>query len=570
MNIQGWAEIALTIGLAVMLGWPIGIYMSRVWNGERNWLDPVLKPVEGLFYRAAGVDPSRSQGWLGYAGALLAFNLAGFTLLYAMLRLQGVLPMNPQGFDGLSPHLAFNTAVSFVTNTNWQSYGGETTVSTFTQMVGLTVQNFVSAATGATIAAVLARAFIANRGEGLGNFWADLTRTSLYVLLPIAFIVAVVLAGLGVVQSLAASTDATTLEGGSQTISLFPTASQLAIKQLGINGGGVFNVNSAHPLENPTPLTNLITAISINVLGWAAFFAFGRSVLAKRDVRALAVAAVILLGAAGSALYAIEMQPAPAAVAAGVDTSVGNMEGKEVRFGVPSSVAWAAQTTGASNGSVNSMHASYMPLDGAVTMFLMQLGEILPGGIGSGIAVMVLMAMLTVFVAGLMVGRTPEYLGKKIEAREIQFAMLAVLVVPLSVLGFSAVAAVLPEALAGLLNKGPHGLSEVLYAYTSATGNNGSAFAGLTANAPWWNTTLGLAMLLGRFVPAVAVLAVAGALVAKPRLAPSTGTLPTHGPLFIGLLIGVILILGGLQFFPALSLGPIVEHFDMLQVVARF
>ena len=570
MNIQGWAEIALTLGLAVVLGWPIGVYMSRVWNGERTWLDPVLKPVEGLFYRAAGVDPARSQGWLGYAGALLAFNLAGFLLLYGMLRLQGVLPMNPQGFGGLSPHLAFNTAVSFVTNTNWQSYGGETTVSTFSQMVGLTVQNFVSAATGATIAAALARAFIANRGEGVGNFWADLTRTSLYVLLPIAFIVAVVLAGLGVVQSLAASAQATTLEGGSQTISLFPTASQLAIKQLGINGGGVFNVNSAHPLENPTPLTTLITAVSINVLGWAAFFAFGRSVLAKKDVRALVVAAVLLLGAAGSALYVIESQPAPALVAAGVDTSAGNMEGKEVRFGVPASVAWAAQTTGASNGSVNSMHASYMPLGGAVTMFLMQLGEILPGGIGSGIAVMVLMAMLAVFVAGLMVGRTPEYLGKKIEAREIQFAMLVVLVVPLSVLGFSAVAAVLPEALAGLLNKGPHGLSEILYAYTSATGNNGSAFAGLTANAPWWNTTLGLAMLLGRFVPAVAVLAVAGALVAKPRLAPSVGTLPTHGPLFIGLLIGVILILGGLQFFPALSLGPIVEHFDMLQVTARF
>ena len=570
MSIQGWAEIALTLGLAVVLGWPIGVYMSRVWNGERTWLDPVLKPVEGLFYRAAGVDATRSQGWLGYAGALLAFNLAGFLLLYGMLRLQGVLPMNPQGFEGLSPHLAFNTAVSFVTNTNWQSYGGEATMSTFTQMAGLTVQNFVSAATGATIAAALARAFLADRGEGVGNFWADLTRTSLYVLLPIAFIVSVVLAGLGVVQSLAASAQATTLEGGSQTISLFPTASQLAIKQLGINGGGVFNVNSAHPLENPTPLTNLITAISINVLGWAAFFAFGRSVLAKKDVRALVVAAVILLGAAGSALYVIESQPAPALVAAGVETSVGNMEGKEVRFGVPSSVAWAAQTTGASNGSVNSMHASYMPLGGAVTMFLMQLGEILPGGIGSGIAVMVLMAMLAVFVAGLMVGRTPEYLGKKIEAREIQFAMLAVLVVPLSVLGFSAVAAVLPAALAGLLNKGPHGLSEVLYAYTSATGNNGSAFAGLTANAPWWNTTLGLAMLLGRFVPAIAVLAVAGALVAKPRLAPSVGAMPTHGPLFIGLLIGVILILGGLQFFPALSLGPIVEHFDMLQVVARF
>lgn len=570
MNIQGWAEIALTLGLAVVLGWPIGIYMSRVWNGERTWLDPVLKPVEGLFYRAAGVDAARSQGWLGYVGALLVFNLAGFVLLYGLLRLQGVLPMNPQGFGGLSPHLAFNTAVSFVTNTNWQSYSGESAVSTFSQMVGLTVQNFVSAATGATIAAALARAFLADRGEDIGNFWADLTRTSLYVLLPIAFIVAVVLAGLGVVQSLAASAQATTLEGGSQTISLFPTASQLAIKQLGINGGGVFGVNSAHPLENPTPLTTLITAICINVMGWAAFFAFGRSVMAKKDVRALVVAAVLLLGAAGSALYVVESQPAPALVAAGVDTSAGNMEGKEVRFGVPSSVAWAAQTTGASNGSVNSMHASYMPLGGAVTMFLMQLGEILPGGIGSGIAVMVLMAMLAVFVAGLMVGRTPEYLGKKIEAREIQLAMLVVLVVPLSVLGFSAIAAILPDALASLLNKGPHGLSEILYAYTSATGNNGSAFAGLTANTPWWNTTLGLAMLLGRFVPAVAVLAVAGALVAKPRLAPSVGTLPTHGPLFIGLLIGVILILGGLQFFPALSLGPIGEHFDMLQIIARF
>jgi len=570
MNVQGWAEIALTLGLSVLLAWPIGIYMSRVWNGERTWLDPVLRPVEGVFYRSAGIDAKRSQGWLGYAGALLAFNLAGFVLLYGILRLQGVLPMNPQGFAGVSPHLAFNTAVSFVTNTNWQSYGGEATMSTFTQMVGLTVQNFVSAATGSAIAAALARAFIGDRGAGVGNFWADLTRTTLYVLLPLAFVLAVVLAGLGVAQSLAASAHATTLEGGSQTISLFPTASQLAIKQLGINGGGVFNVNSAHPLENPTPLTNLITAISINVMGWAAFFAFGRSVLAKKDVRALVIAAIVLLGSVTAALYVVETQPAPALVAAHVDTVSGNMEGKEVRFGVPASVAWAAQTTGASNGSVNSMHASFMPLGGGIQMFLMQLGEILPGGVGSGVAVMVLMAMLAVFVAGLMVGRTPEYLGKKIEAREIQYVMLAVLVAPLSVLGFSAIAAALPTALAGLLNKGPHGLSEVLYAYTSATANNGSAFAGLTANTLWWNTTLGLAMLLGRFVPAVAVLAVAGALVAKPKLAPSTGTLPTHGPLFIGLLIGVILILGGLQFFPALSLGPIVEHFDMLQFVARF
>ena len=568
MNLQGWAEIALTLGLAFFLAWPIGIYMSRVWNGERTWLDPVLRPVEGVFYRAAGVDATRSQGWLSYAGALLAFNAAGFILLFAILRLQGLLPLNPQGFDGLSPHLAFNTAVSFVTNTNWQSYGGETTMSTLSQMLGLTTQNFVSAATGATIAAALARAFVADRGTGVGNFWADLTRTTLYVMLPASILLALVLAALGVVQSLQASTVATTLEGGQQTISLFPTASQLAIKQLGINGGGIFNVNSAHPLENPSPLTNLITAVSINVMGWAAFFAFGRTVLAKKEVRALAVAALILLGTLTAAMYVAESQPAPALVAAGVEQPL-NMEGKEVRFGVPGSVAWAGPTTGASNGSVNSMHASYMPLSGAIQMFLMQLGEILPGGVGSGIAVMVLMAVLAVFVAGLMVGRTPEYLGKKIEAREIQYAMIAVLVLPLAILGCAATAAVLPTALEGLLNDGPHGLSEILYAYTSAAANNGSAFAGLTANAPWWNTTLGIAMLMGRFVPAVAVLAVAGSLVVKPKLAPSAGTLPTHGPLFIGLLIGVILILGGLQFFPALALGPIVEHFDMLQVVAR-
>ena len=563
MNIQGWAEIALTIGLSVLLAWPIGIYMSRVWNGERTWLDPVLKPVEAVFYKASGIDPKRSQGWLSYASALLAFNAAGFFLLFAILRLQGVLPLNPQGFEGMSPHLAFNTAISFVTNTNWQSYGGESTASTFSQMVGLTTQNFVSAATGATIAAALARAFVADRGEGVGNFWADLTRTTLYVLLPLALLLAMTLACLGVVQSLAASATATGLEGGSQTLSLFPAASQVAIKQLGINGGGVFNANGAHPFENPSPLTNLLAAVAISVMGWAAFVAFGRSALAKKEIRALATAALILVSLSAAAMYAIETQPAPALVSAGVDASV-NMEGKEVRFGAPASTVWSVLTTGASSGSVNSMHGSYMPLGGGLQMFLMQLGEILPGGIGSGIAIMVVMAILAVFVAGLMVGRTPEYLGKKIEAREIQFAMLAVLVLPLAVLGFTSIAAVLPTAMEGLLNDGPHGLSEMLYAYTSAAANNGSAFAGLTANAPWWNTTLGLGMLMGRFVPAVAVLAIAGALVVKPKLAPSTGTLPTNGLQFVGLLIGVILILGGLQFFPALALGPIVEHFQML------
>ncbi|MGQ3040663.1 MAG: potassium-transporting ATPase subunit KdpA [Brevundimonas sp.] len=563
MTFQGWAEIALTLCLSVLIAWPLGIYLSRVWNGEKTWLDPVLRPIEGAFYKLSGVDPGRSQGWFGYASALLAFNLAGFVVLYGLLRLQGLLPMNPQGFGALTPDQSFSVAVSFVTNTNWQSYGGEGTMSTFSQMMGLTVQNFLSAATGAAIAAALARGFIANRGEGVGNFWADMTRTTLWLLLPASVVLAVTLAGLGVVQSLAASVSAAGVEGGQQTLSLFPTASQLAIKQLGINGGGIFNANSAHPFENPTALTNLITAVAINVLGWAAFFAFGRSVLAKKDVRALVIAAFVLLSTATVGIYAAESQPAPALVAAGIEQSV-NMEGKEVRFGVPGSTVWAAQTTGASNGSVNSMHASYMPLAGGIQIFLMQLGEILPGGIGSGIAIMVVMAMLAVFVAGLMVGRTPEYLGKKIEAREIQFAMVAVLVLPLAILGFAAVAAVYPTALGSLLNDGPHGLSEILYAYTSAAANNGSAFGGLSANTPWWNTTQGIAMLAGRFVPAVAVLAIAGALAVKPKLAPSAGTLPTHGPLFIGLLIGVILILGGLQFFPALALGPIVEHFQML------
>lgn len=566
MNWHGWAEIALTLGLSIGLGWPIGVFMSRVWNGEKTWLDPVLRPVEKGVYAACGVDPNKGQNWFGYAAALLAFNAAGFLVLYAILRLQGVLPLNPQGFGPLSEHLAFNTAVSFVTNTNWQSYGGETTLSHLSQMAGLTVQNFLSAATGAAVAAALARAFVADRGEGLGNFWADMTRTTLWVLLPLSILVAIVLVALGVPQTLNGSVMAYTLEGGEQKISLFATASQLAIKQLGINGGGIFSVNSAHPFEAPNPLANLITAVSINVLGWAAFFAFGRSALAKKDIRALAAAALILLSAGAATLYWTETQAPPALVAAGVDSSV-NMEGKEVRFGAPSSAAWAAMTTGASNGSVNSMHASYMPLGGAVQIFFMQLGEILPGGIGTGIGFMVVMALLAVFVAGLMVGRTPEYLGKKVEAREIKYAMLAVLVIPLSILGFSSAAAVLPEALKGLLNAGPHGLSEILYAYTSGTANNGSAFGGLTANAPWWNTTIGLAMLLGRFPGIVVMLAIAGALAAKPKLAPTAGTLPTDSGQFVGLLIGVILILGGLQFFPALALGPIVEHFQALHAL---
>lgn len=568
MDWRGWTEIVLTIALTVAVGWPLGIFMARVWQGERTWLDPVLKPVESGLYAAFGIDRSRGQSWLGYAGAFLAFSAVGFAMLYAILRLQGVLPLNPQGFDGVSPHLAFNTAVSFVTNTNWQSYGGETTLSHLSQMMGLTVQNFVSAGAGLAVAAAVARAFAADRGESLGNFWVDLTRVVLYVLLPLSLVTALALVAAGVPQSLLANVTAKTLEGADQIIALFPVASQEAIKQWGTNGGGIFNVNSAHPFENPTPLTNLIEVVSLNALAFGTVIAFGRVAGARKEARALLAAMVILVGLGAAAIYSSEtLTPQPALTAAGIADAPANMEGKEVRFGAAASALWAAMTTGASNGSVNAMHGSFMPLGGGMAMFLIQLGEILPGGVGSGLYGMVVMALLAVFVAGLMVGRTPEYLGKKVETREIKFAMLAVLILPFAILGFSAVAAVLPVGLEGLLNKGPRGLAEILYAYSSAAGNNGSAYAGLTANAPWWNTTLGIAMLLGRFAYAIPVIAIAGAIAAKPKLAPTAGTLPSDSPLFVGLLIGIILILGGLQFFPALALGPIVEHFQVLAAV---
>jgi len=568
MDWRGWAEIVFTIALTVAVGWPLGIYMARVWARETTPLDLVLKPVEAGFYAALGVDRNKGQNWLGYAGAFLAFSVIGFVLLYGLLRLQGLLPLNPQGFDGVSPHLAFNTAVSFVTNTNWQSYGGETTLSSLSQMAGLTVQNFVSAGAGLAVAAAVARAFAADRGETLGNFWVDLTRSVLYVLLPLSIVTALALVAAGVPQSLLANVTAKTLEGADQIIALFPVASQEAIKQWGTNGGGLFNVNSAHPLENPTPLTNLIEVVSLNALAFGTVVAFGRVAGARKEARALLAAMVILVGLGAAAIYSSEtLTPQPAMAAAGITHAPANMEGKEVRFGAAASSVWAAMTTGASNGSVNAMHGSFMPLGGGVAMFLIQLGEILPGGVGSGLYGMVVMALLAVFVAGLMVGRTPEYLGKKVETREIKFAMLAVLILPIAILGFSAIAAVLPVALEGLLNKGPRGLSEILYAYSSAAGNNGSAYAGLTANAPWWNTTLGIAMLLGRFAYAIPVIAIAGAIAAKPKLAPTAGTLPSDSPLFVGLLVGIILILGGLQFFPALALGPIAEHFQVLAAI---
>jgi K+-transporting ATPase ATPase A chain len=565
MDWRGWTEIVVTIALTVAMGWPLGIFMGRVWAGERTWLDPVLKPVERLSYTTFGIDANKGQNWLGYSGALLAFSAVGFVLLYLQLRFQNLLPLNPQGFDGLSPHLAFNTAVSFVTNTNWQSYGGESTMSHLSQMAGLTVHNFVSAGAGLAVAAAIARAFAADRGENLGNFWVDLTRVTLYVLLPLALVTALALVAAGVPQTLLANVEASTLEGAKQVISLAPTASQEAIKQWGTNGGGIFNVNSAHPFENPSPLTNLIEVVSLNALAFGTVVAFGRVAGARREARALLAAMAILVGIAAAVIYTSETKtPQPALIAAGITDATANMEGKEVRFGPAASALWAAQTTGASNGSVNSMHGSFMPLGGGMALFMIQLGEILPGGVGSGLYGMVVMALLAVFVAGLMVGRTPEYLGKKVEAREIKFAMLAVLILPLAILGFSGVAAVLPVAFEGLLNKGPRGLTEIIYAYSSAAGNNGSAYAGLTANAPWWNTTLGIAMLLGRFAYAVPVLAIAGAIAARPKLTPTAGTLPCDSPLFVGLLIGIILILGGLQFFPALALGPIVEHFQTL------
>jgi K+-transporting ATPase ATPase A chain len=568
MNIQGWAEIVVTIGLAVGLGWPLGIYMARVWQDQPTWLSPVLKPVEAVFYGLSGVDPKKGQGWLAYCFSFVAFSTAAFLFLYAILRLQGHLPLNPQGFAGMSPDLAFNSAVSFVTNTNWQSYSGESAASHLSQMAGFTVQNFVSAAAGIAVASALARAFAANRGETIGNFWADLVRITLYVLLPVAIVVGLVLVALGLPQTLLAHVDARTLEGAKQAIALGPIASQEVIKQFGTNGGGFFNANSAHPFENPSAITNLIAEVLMNVLGFACVVAFGRVIGLRREARALVVVMTIMVAGAASAIYVAESQPTPALTAAHV-VATPNMEGKEVRFGAPSTSVFAAMTTGASCGAVNGMHESFTPLGGGMAMFMIQLAEMLPGGVGSGLYGMIIMALISVFIAGLMVGRTPEYLGKKIEAREMKLCMLATLILTASILGFAAIAIVLPLAMKTVSASGAHGLSEVLYAYTSATGNNGSAFAGLTAANPFWDTTLGIAMLLGRFGYAVPVLAIAGGLVSKPKLEPTAGTLPTHGPLFIGLVIGVILIVGGLEYFPAQALGPIVEHFQMLALTAH-
>lgn len=564
MTLIGWLQIGLLFLVTFLLIKPLGLFMAKVFSNERTFLSPVLGPVERGFYALAGVDPKKEQGWLAYAFSMIAFSIAGLVLLYAIQRLQAYLPYNPQGFAGVAPDLAFNTAASFVTNTNWQSYGGETTMSHFTQMAGLTVQNFVSAASGIAMAMALTRAFIRSNANTVGNFWVDLTRSTLYVLLPIAIVIAIAFVAMGLPQTLDGSVTATTLEGANQTIALGPVASQEAIKQLGTNGGGFFNVNAAHPFENPTALSNYLNILSMLMVTAALAYTFGQMVGDRRQGWAFVATIAILLIAGVGVIYWAETQGNPILTALGLDNTLGNMEGKEVRFGQAMSAAYAGVTTGISDGGVNNMHGSLTGLGGMVPMFLIQLGEVLPGGVGSGLYGLVVFAILAVFVAGLMVGRTPEFLGKKIEGREMKFAMLAVLVLPLSILGFSALSAMLPFAVASISMSGPHGLSEILYAYTSATGNNGSAFGGLTANTPWYNTTLGIAMLLGRFGYVVPVLAIAGSLVGKTKTTASAGTFPTHTPLFVGLLVGIILILGGLQYFPALALGPIVEHFAML------
>jgi potassium-transporting ATPase potassium-binding subunit len=569
MTANGFIQIALYCVVVTLLVKPFGLYMTRVFNGERTFLSPLLRPVERVLYSLSRVNESEEQSWIGYGLAMLTFSLMGFLALYALQRLQAVLPFNPQHLDPVGPDLAFNTSVSFVTNTNWQSYTPETTMSYLTQMAGLTMHNFVSAATGVALAIALIRGFARRSMQTIGNFWVDMTRTVLYVLLPISVVVGLFFVWQGMPQNLNAYTEVTTLEGGKQLIAQGQVASQEVIKMMGTNGGGFFNANSAHPYENPNALTNFVQIVLIFSIGAALTNVFGRMVGKERQGWAIFAVMGILFLAGTFTVYAVESQGNPAFAEFPVDArpsalqAGGNMEGKEVRFGIANSSLFTTITTDASCGAVNTMHDSLLPLAGMVPMVNIMLGEIIFGGVGSGLYGMLLFAIVAVFVAGLMVGRTPEYLGKKIEAREVKMAMLAILILPLSILGFTALAVVVTPGLAGMANSGPHGFSEALYAYTSATGNNGSAFAGLSANTPFYNTTLGLAMWIGRFLFIVPMLAVAGSLAGKKIVPASAGTFPTDGGLFVGLLIGVILIIGGLTFFPALALGPIVEHLAM-------
>ena len=582
MTSIGLLQIFLFFLVLLALTKPLGAYMARLFEGERTFLHPVVRPLERLVYKLCGVDESNEQHWTHYAGSLLAFSLAGILLTYLIQRVQGILPFNPQGFGGklITPDLAFNTAASFGTNTNWQSYTPETTVSYFTQMVGLAVHNFTSAAAGIATAMAVVRGFSRRSANSIGNFWVDLTRATLYVLIPLSIVGALLLVSQGAIQNFRAYDKVATLEGGAQTIAQGPTASQEAIKMLGTNGGGFFNANSAHPFENPTPFANFLQVLYIFVVPAGLTYTFGRMVKDTRQGWALfaAMSVVFLLGV--FVVYPAEQSGNPNLTKLGVEDAAtdtqpgGNMEGKEVRFGIPGTALFAVVTTDASCGAVNSMHDSFTPLGGMVPMVNIQLGEVIFGGVGAGLYGMLMYAILAVFLAGLMVGRTPEYLGKKIEQKEVKMAMLAMLVLAASILLFSAGGIMAHFAknawinppgpgTANLTNNGPHGLSEMLYAYTSGTGNNGSAFGGFNGNTPVFHTTLGYALLIGRFLRMIPLLAAAGSLAKKKMVPVSVGTFPTHGGLFVAWLVGVILIVGALTFFPALCLGPVVEHFLM-------
>src|SRR6201991_352941 len=561
MTTIGWIQILLFCAIVVALTKPLGGYMTRVFNGERTFLSPLLRPVEAGLYWIGGVDEKREQHWLTYTVAMLLFHVGGFVILYAVMRLQAVLPWNPAEQSAVAPDLSFNTAISFITNTNWQNYGGESTVSYLVQMLGLTHQNFLSAATGIVLAVALIRGFARASVRTIGNFWVDVTRCTLYILLPICIVYSLFLVSQGMPQTLGPYVDATTLEGAKQTIAVGPVASQVAIKMLGTNGGGFFNANAAHPFENPTALSNFIQMLSIFVLGAGLTNVFGRMVGNQRQGWAIFAVMGVLFIAGVAFCYWAEASGTTMLNSLGLIG--GNMEGKETRFGIVGSALFAVVTTAASCGAVNAMHDSFTALGGMIPLINMQLGEIIVGGVGAGLYGMLLFVVLAIFVAWLMVRRTQEYVGKKIEAREVKMAMLAILVLPLMYLGWTAVAVVLPSAVASMANAGPHGFTEVLYAFTSATGNNGSAFAGLSGNTFFYNLTLASSMFVGRFFMIVPAMALAGSLAGKKSIPPSAGTLPTTGGLFVGLVIGVILIIGGLTFFPALALGPIVEHLAM-------
>ncbi|MGX7743076.1 potassium-transporting ATPase subunit KdpA [Rhodopseudomonas parapalustris] len=562
MTLIGWTQIILFCAIVAALTPLLGAYLTRVFDGRIA----LLRPVETGLYRLAGVDPQREQHWLSYTVAMLLFHVAGFVLLYGLLRLQSLLPFNPAEQSAVAPDLALNTVISFLTNTNWQNYGGESTMSYLTQMLGLTVQNFLSAATGIVLAVALIRGFARASAKTIGNFWVDVTRCTLYVLLPISIVFMIFLVWQGMPQTLGPYVDAATVEGGKQTLALGPVASQVAIKMLGTNGGGFFNANAAHPFENPTALSNFVQILAIFAIGAALTNVFGRMVGDQRQGWAILAAMGVLFVAGVAVCYWAEAHGTEAMRALGL--TGGNMEGKETRFGIAASALFAVVTTAASCGAVNAMHDSFTALGGMIPLINMELGEIVIGGVGAGLYGMLLFVVITIFLAGLMVGRTPEYVGKKIEAREVKMAMLAILILPLVMLGFTAIAVVVPSAVASMGNAGPHGYSEVLYAFTSQAANNGSAFGGLSGNTPFYNLTGAIAMFLGRFWMIVPAMAIAGSLAAKRSVAATAGTFPTTGPLFVGLLVGTILIVGGLTFFPALAVGPIAEHLSMLQGVA--